>query len=1386
VAVVKELKIPEHFAKATKKFVDQVNKSLDNAQKIQKAAQNNVIKFPQLSTGPIGKMQQFERNLTGLETRLLRGVHHLSRELGPAGRSMLTRITSMLPGEMRRWDVNPLIKIVGMGGIRPLPFMGPMTIVSVSKWLWDKSIELMDAINNDNMRAVSMGTTIGGLRAFRLGTQLLDTNQLQQSVFQATGNIIGRESRILSLIGANAVNITAMDTTTKLLTTLTVLQQWVQRQQRGTELTAAHAIGLDERVSPALIMQLRNMSPEELREIARWVVANRAGMEPSQDVIDNTRSITKTIMRLGVLLESEFLNKLSGAAESLTPFLEWITKWLTPKEDPDKNKLKLSEHDARDADYVNSVSNAISALHDLTNAATALKNAHLGRRHFGRRLGLPRPSVTPRTRAPMAPPSGGAAAPAAPISPVTPTTPAPYGLPKGTFKDPAPDWRNKPPQPAAHPGHRGFGRHIGQRPTSRPVQPRTATPKGPARPTQPPAGTTAPATPAAPVRPLQPGVQPPAPAAPMGPAGRTTASPTEGYFDPASGRIVSRMGDPRGGGRSHQGVDIAQPYGSPIYSVGNGVVVRHNPHGSFQGDAVTTIQLDNGRFVRYMHHSLDPNLKVGDRVSGGQQIGTSGRANGVDHLHFDIWTGNPRVRGSRLVDPEVEFGWDRRHQPGGGPTAGVPGARPVGPRGPSDIPKFGKPAIVHGAPYLRPAEAPATHPPTSAPPTSAPSSTATPRTAPTDRTADTNWNNYLDSLAFKESSYRTGATTGTNRGAFQQNENDVNEARRLGVRNWRNINTGSYTDQRAANRDYIERRFPGAASAIARGDYDAADRGLNKHWVSLPGGSQAGQNAARLRQFDQIRQGRGPRPPGEDGVQPDTRTAQPGRNTPSDMPTFRPPSVVHGNQPAPTPVPTAGTSSAPATNAKEWHDLPKYKDASAYNMNHVDPRLRESIWAGKEQFEANHPGYTVQGYSGRREVGAGAGPHWSDKGAIDVVIVDKNGKMVPNKGSDPSGLYHEYARHVYGELSARYPELKDKFAWGGAFGTKKGGGGPPDLMHFDLQGRRGHWAFNQPQNMGGMPGVTYGKGVTLATAGQKPTVTPPEKVAFGQPVQTFGQKEDKHPVDNMKVNNHTSFFDTDVHTQPIMELGARTAEGPYPGDPNVEPVQYGTGVKGTYGVTFINKETGKPIVRYNPEHESPGTQQFNQNVHHEGGHAGVLALRGTPEYYAAQDRAANTLGIEKSSGLSGKPSGGLPKDFEELREMVADIDYLHSMPPVMKRTREWQKEMYEAHKYKDEAIDTIGTETHMPPDVVEKAATTYNKDLNEAAQKKLNEGKARTTMSKEGLDYTTRYSGLSKHPSVDTTKKTEEPAKKMEEKQEKAKHSKDETVSSDVTETSPM
>jgi hypothetical protein len=203
------------------------------------------------------------------------------------------------------------------------------------------------------------------------------------------------------------------------------------------------------------------------------------------------------------------------------------------------------------------------------------------------------------------------------------------------------------------------------------------------------------------------------------------------------------------------------------------------------------------------------------------------------------------------------------------------------------------------------------------------------------------------------------------------------------------------------------------------------------------------------------------------------------------------------------------------TGPGTWSDLPK-RQGHDPELRTVDPRLREILSASRNQFEKAHPGYRVLASSGRRTT---AGPHSSQTGAIDMIIVDPQGHEISNKGDDPTGLYHEYARHSYGEMQARYPELKGRFAWGGAFGTQLGGGGPPDLMHFDLSGDRGHWTQNRMGNLGPMPGVLYGK--TPSVGPDQQTQAPADPKTPWPQYKPEPWPEEDHPINKVKVHNHS-------------------------------------------------------------------------------------------------------------------------------------------------------------------------------------------------------------------------------------------------------------------------
>lgn len=122
--------------------------------------------------------------------------------------------------------------------------------------------------------------------------------------------------------------------------------------------------------------------------------------------------------------------------------------------------------------------------------------------------------------------------------------------------------------------------------------------------------------------------------------------PIDGY------PVVSPFGERQlpweGAGRLHAGVDIAAPYGSPVFAAADGVVVGTGVSGGY------------GRFVQLRHaggltsfyahlSTWSARLAPGAMVAAGEQIGqvgSTGSSTGA-HLHFEI-----RDAGGRPLNPE--------------------------------------------------------------------------------------------------------------------------------------------------------------------------------------------------------------------------------------------------------------------------------------------------------------------------------------------------------------------------------------------------------------------------------------------------------------------------------------------------------------------------------------------------------------------------------------------------------------------------------------------------------------------------------------------------------------------------------------------------------------
>ncbi|WP_066530392.1 M23 family metallopeptidase [Corynebacterium bouchesdurhonense] len=108
--------------------------------------------------------------------------------------------------------------------------------------------------------------------------------------------------------------------------------------------------------------------------------------------------------------------------------------------------------------------------------------------------------------------------------------------------------------------------------------------------------------------------------------GRAVATPAVGIFTSGFG--------PRWG-RMHQGIDIANISGTPIYAAMDGTVAEAGPASGFGNWVV--IRHDGGEVTVY-GHMRDYSVTAGQRVKAGQQIaaiGNEGESTGP-HLHFEV------------------------------------------------------------------------------------------------------------------------------------------------------------------------------------------------------------------------------------------------------------------------------------------------------------------------------------------------------------------------------------------------------------------------------------------------------------------------------------------------------------------------------------------------------------------------------------------------------------------------------------------------------------------------------------------------------------------------------------------------------------------------------
>ena len=111
----------------------------------------------------------------------------------------------------------------------------------------------------------------------------------------------------------------------------------------------------------------------------------------------------------------------------------------------------------------------------------------------------------------------------------------------------------------------------------------------------------------------------------------------------------AKMISPYGGRRNHSGVDLKTTPNDKIKAAFEGVVVRSGPYSGYGN----CIEIKHANGIKTLYSHMSKNLvKVGDRVSAGQDIGLEGRTGRAttEHLHFEITFQGRRYNPARFYD----------------------------------------------------------------------------------------------------------------------------------------------------------------------------------------------------------------------------------------------------------------------------------------------------------------------------------------------------------------------------------------------------------------------------------------------------------------------------------------------------------------------------------------------------------------------------------------------------------------------------------------------------------------------------------------------------------------------------------------------------------------
>jgi hypothetical protein len=317
-----------------KKFMDMIDKTQGVVNQIKKIQTRTIVPTTVVpSSNPTLQVQGFVNRLPSLfhkfKSTIERFIDRMLIMLGPKARSFLR--TMVMPNYIFS-GVNSLTKLAGSmsaGRFAMLFRFGgvPVAVIAVVKWIYDKSILLMETLQKDRIQAILMGTTVGGLRAFRTAFWMLPEDPLLANVM---GILKGYSvsAQALQIYGTLGVQ-RDIDTVEGMIQVLIKAQEFLRRFP-GQENQAAREFGVP--LSPATLAALRDprITPQELKRAAARELALRGRLGLTQQEEEDTVNFLNAKLILFESAKAEFLKSIanSGLADALIKISDGLTRWL--------------------------------------------------------------------------------------------------------------------------------------------------------------------------------------------------------------------------------------------------------------------------------------------------------------------------------------------------------------------------------------------------------------------------------------------------------------------------------------------------------------------------------------------------------------------------------------------------------------------------------------------------------------------------------------------------------------------------------------------------------------------------------------------------------------------------------------------------------------------------------------------------------------------------------------------------------------------------------------------------------------------------------------------------------------------------------------------------